>query len=176
MRITRLLLATGLVLALALPRPGGADGDGATGETVTAEYRAVATELMELTGAGALSDQMGAAVTTQFDAVLRHGYPDMSPRGYQIVEETVQDLLRQGMAAELSDEAVQVYARYFTEQDLRKLLAFYKTPVGRKVIKNMPAVMTESMQVGQRWAERMSPKLQKELHKRLVAEGLVPAG
>ncbi|MBW2416679.1 MAG: DUF2059 domain-containing protein [Deltaproteobacteria bacterium] len=165
MRTTRFALATGLVLVLS---------GGAAGGTVTPEYRAVATELMELTGAAELSEQIGAAVTAQFSMALRQTYPDISPRAYEIVEETVREMLRQGMATELADEAVNVYARYFTEQDLRELLEFYRSPVGRKVIENMPAVMAESMQVGQRWAERISPKLQEELQKRLKAAGLVP--
>ncbi|MBW2282737.1 MAG: DUF2059 domain-containing protein [Deltaproteobacteria bacterium] len=166
MRTTRFALATGLVLVLS---------GGAAGGTVTPEYRAVATELMELTGAAELSEQIGAAVTAQFSMALRQTYPDISPRAYEIVEETVREMLRQGMATELADEAVNVYARYFTEQDLRELLEFYRSPVGRKVIENMPAVMAESMQVGQRWAERISPKLQEELQKRLKAAGLVPS-
>ena len=165
MRITRLVLATCLVLAFARS---------ASGETVTAQYRAVAKELMELTGAAELSQQMGAAVTAQFVMALRQAYPDISPRAFEIVEEVVQEMLGQGMAEELADEAVQVYARHFTEEDLRELLAFYKTPVGRKVIAKMPAVVAESMRVGQRWAERNSPRLQVELQKRLADEGLVP--
>jgi hypothetical protein len=40
--------------------------------------------------------------------------------------------------AEILDEAPAVYARYFTAQELRDIVAFYHTPLGAKTLKVMP--------------------------------------
>ena len=39
-----------------------------------------------------------------------------------------------------------LYDKYFTEDELRGLLAFYKSPVGQKSIEVMPALTQESIQ------------------------------
>jgi len=37
-----------------------------------------------------------------------------------------------------------LYDKYFSEEELRQMLAFYRTPVGRKTIAVMPSVMQEA--------------------------------
>lgn len=53
----------------------------------------------------------------------------------------------------LVDEMVrataQIYARHFTVEELHQIAAFYRTPVGTKMLATMPQLMSESMQVGQ---------------------------
>lgn len=41
---------------------------------------------------------------------------------------------------------IPLYDKYFEEKDLREIVAFYKTPAGRKVVSVMPRLMQESMQ------------------------------
>lgn len=51
---------------------------------------------------------------------------------------------------EMMRETANLYARHFTVTELRQIAAFYKTPVGAKMLTSMPQLMTESMQMGQR--------------------------
>jgi uncharacterized protein len=39
-----------------------------------------------------------------------------------------------------------LYDKYFNEQELKELIAFYRTPAGRKAIAVLPALMQEGMQ------------------------------
>ena len=58
-----------------------------------------------------------------------------------------------------------VYARNFTAQELRDILAFYKTPTGAKALHTMPKVMGEVM-------AQMGPRMQvfqQDLNARMVA-------
>ena len=56
---------------------------------------------------------------------------------------------------ELTDRMVPIYQRHFSSEDIDGMLAFYRSPLGRKVIAEMPATMAEAMQAGQQWgAER----------------------
>jgi hypothetical protein len=63
-------------------------------------------------------------------------------------------------------EIVPLYARHFTVQEIRQLAAFYKTPVGAKLLTTMPQVMTESMEISNRI---MAPRINKYIEK--VASG-----
>jgi hypothetical protein len=42
--------------------------------------------------------------------------------------------------------SVPLYDKFFTEQELRDLIAFYRTPTGRKSLQVMPELLAESMQ------------------------------
>ena len=67
---------------------------------------------------------------------------------------------------ELIDEIVPLYARHFTVAEINQLSAFYKTPVGQKMIATMPAVMNEAMQISQKV---MMPRVQIAIEK--IAKG-----
>ncbi|MGH9902755.1 MAG: DUF2059 domain-containing protein [Pyrinomonadaceae bacterium] len=58
------------------------------------------------------------------------------------------------LVEEVSQE---VYDEHFTAEELRDLLAFYKTPTGRKTIKIMPQLFSESMN---KTSERLAPEVQ----------------
>jgi len=53
---------------------------------------------------------------------------------------------------EVMKDAPETYARHFTAQELRDMVAFYKSPSGAKALHEMPKVMTD---VGARLAPRL---------------------
>ncbi len=56
-----------------------------------------------------------------------------------------------------------VYQKHMTENDLKKIIEFYQTPVGKKYAEKTPLIMQESMQVGQQWGMEMGQKFQEKL-------------
>lgn len=64
---------------------------------------------------------------------------------------------------ELVEMLVPVYQRHLTEADLQAMIAFYKTPVGKKYAEKTPLIMQESMQVGQQWGMRIGTLFQEKL-------------
>ena len=56
-----------------------------------------------------------------------------------------------------------VYQKYLTLDDLKKIVAFYETPVGKKLGVSTPAMMTEGMQIGQQLGMEIANELQKDL-------------
>ncbi len=56
----------------------------------------------------------------------------------------------------LKDEFIAIYTEEFSEEEIRDLIAFYKTPTGQKAIKKMPVLMSKCAQIGeQRLRENM---------------------
>ena len=62
--------------------------------------------------------------------------------------------------AKMEPLAVDIYDRNFTEDEITDMLVFYKTETGKSLLKKMPAVMQESMQMSQTLIEGSIPKLQ----------------
>ena len=61
-----------------------------------------------------------------------------------------------GREQEIGDGMVGVYAGEFTEQELKDLVTFYKSPLGQKLITNEPKAINLSMQVMNAWAQNFS--------------------
>ncbi len=59
------------------------------------------------------------------------------------------------------DNIVPVYAKHFTPAELSELIAFYKSPVGVKNLALTPQLMTEVMQVSQKYFEDNVKMLEK---------------
>lgn len=72
---------------------------------------------------------------------------------------------------EFIDSLIPIYSRTFELSELKGLLQFYQSPLGRRLLAAQPAVMQESMQLGQRWGMRIGA----EIGQQLAAEG-VPIG
>ena len=70
-------------------------------------------------------------------------------------------------------EIIPIYAKYFSEDDILQLIAFYETPLGQKMIEVMPQLTMDSMQVSMRWMQSKVPELQEQLKARLESEGLI---
>jgi hypothetical protein len=66
---------------------------------------------------------------------------------------------------QVTKDAPAVYARYFTVQELREMLAFYKSPTGAKALRTMPKVMTD---VSTQMAPHMQA-FQRDLNTRIAA-------
>lgn len=64
---------------------------------------------------------------------------------------------------DLTEMLVPAYSKYMTIKDLRELIKFYKTPVGRKFAKSTPLIMQESMQIGQQWGIKIGQDFEKKI-------------
>ncbi len=76
----------------------------------------------------------------------------------------------QPRTAELVDETARIYASHFTEAELKQILAFYQTPVGRKVVVEEPRALDQSMAnagvFGDKLSEEIINKFRDEMKKR----------
>ena len=71
---------------------------------------------------------------------------------------------------EVIDQIAAVYARTFTADELREAVAFYRGPTGQKIVQKLPALLQESMAVGQRFGQSIGNEFRgrmiEELRKR----------
>jgi hypothetical protein len=63
---------------------------------------------------------------------------------------------------EILAETVPLYARNYSADELKQIAAFYRTPVGAKMLATTPKLMGEGMQIGQQvFLRRVGPMMQK---------------
>ena len=74
----------------------------------------------------------------------------------------------------LESQMVQMYAETFTEPEVRELLAFYRTPLGKKTVAKMPELMQKGAALGQKAVQDHLPELQEAIAKKMQESGGKP--
>ena len=70
--------------------------------------------------------------------------------------------------SEIRPRMVDLYAGAYTEDDLRALVAFYRTPVGRKTAAINPELARKGAMIGAEAAQAHLPKLQQMIEAKLA--------
>jgi len=68
---------------------------------------------------------------------------------------------------ELVDLVVPIYDRHLSEEDVDGMLAFYRSPLGQRVIKALPEITAESQRAGQEWGQELGMKVGRKIAKKL---------
>jgi uncharacterized protein len=75
----------------------------------------------------------------------------------------------------IKESVYPLYDRFYTEQDLKDIIAFYKTPTGQKLISTLPAVMTESNKIAtEKFVPMLVPIVQELLKEEFDQVGAPP--
>ncbi|MGZ5024942.1 MAG: DUF2059 domain-containing protein [Chthoniobacterales bacterium] len=67
--------------------------------------------------------------------------------------------------ASMKDDMLTIYTSEFTEDELKQLTAFYQTPLGKKTVQKMPALMQKGAEISQKRLQEHLPELQAEIQK-----------
>lgn len=118
-------------------------------------------KLLEVTGSTSLSKQM-------IDNIV-----EMYKQSYSDVQQTFwEEFRKEANAEELQSQIIPIYEKYYTEEELTQLIAFYESPLGRKVVQSLPQILQESMKVGEVWGKVLGERV----YKKLVEKGYVKEG
>lgn len=121
-------------------------------------HRQAAEEFIKVIG---LEKTMLAGATAAIDAQVQAN-PAMAP-----YRDTVIAWAKKFMTWDaFGPKVVAMYAEAFTEPELRDLIAFYKTPTGRKSLATMPDLMRRGAMVGAEVARAHLPDLETMIEER----------
>ena len=146
-----------------------------SGQALDAPFRSDVETLLAVTGSAELGRQAMSIFSAQLLSGLKQSQPDIPDRALEIAKQVFDSEFAKAFAGpdSLADQVVFVYARHFTHEDIRGLLAFYSTELGKKMITSMPLVLQEGAAAGQQWAEKQMPQVLTVLQSRLRAEGFI---
>jgi hypothetical protein len=64
---------------------------------------------------------------------------------------------------EMMDALIPIYARQFSQEELDELVAFYRSPLGQRLVKATPAITRESMEAGRQWGIKLGTAAAQEV-------------
>jgi hypothetical protein len=82
--------------------------------------------------------------------------------------------MRNDLAPRLSEvrhEVARLYATTFTEQELKDMLVFYKSPLGKKILADQPRIVESSLKFAQDWANKLSDEVIATMRAELKKKG-----
>ncbi|MDP3434842.1 MAG: DUF2059 domain-containing protein [Bacteroidota bacterium] len=60
---------------------------------------------------------------------------------------------------ELTKQLVPLYQKHFTHEDVKEMISFYESPIGKKLAITTPIIGREAMQIGQTWGMNLMAKI-----------------
>ncbi len=131
-------------------------------------------KLMELTEASKMVDAMYGQVGQMFEGIgAEMGMTEADRPAFDKYMNRVMGLMKKEMSWDrLKEPTIDIYVRNFTEEEVRGLIDFYGSDIGRSMIQKMPIVMQESMGISQAMLRDALPKihaLAQEMQKELEA-------
>jgi hypothetical protein len=147
----------GLALAMA-----GGQVMAASGPASEAQVR----QLMDVVGVGKMLSQMNY----QAVATMQQSLPCVPAEYWQ-------NYMDANATQQFIGRLVPVYQKHFNAEELEGLLKFYRSPLGQKVINEMPTTMAEANQAGRQWSQERSDQMIAELKQKgsLDASGRCPS-
>jgi uncharacterized protein len=126
----------------------------AVAQQPTAGAMATAKELMQVKGATNMFDPLVPGIIES----AKNAFLPTHPGLFRELNE-VAAILRTQFASrrnEILDEIARLYAQRFSEAEMKEVIAFYKSPVGRKFVADEPAVIDQGLARTQAWSNKLS--------------------
>ena len=158
--LSRILSAAGLAVGLALTAvPASAQQKNAPAATTTLKPGspaaiAAAKEILTMKNASAMYANAVPNLVEQTKNVLMQSNLNYQKDLNEVAEIVAKNLA--GREKEIGDGMAQVYANEFTEQELKDLVTFYKSPLGQKLLSSEPRAIQFSMSYMNQWAQQFA--------------------
>jgi uncharacterized protein len=117
----------------------------------------LANEILEIKGSMTIFEAVIPGVIEKSKSTLMQ----MSPNLFKDLNDVANDL-RKEFAPRLDTlraDIARIYATRFTEQEMKDTLAFYKSPLGKKILTEEPAFVDRSMSAAQDWAIKLNDEV-----------------
>jgi hypothetical protein len=144
----RIAFAAGLAVAsLGIAAPAHA-------QQPTAGAILLAKEVVMLKGGMVMFDPLIPGVVE----TAKNSFLQQNPALYKDLNEVAAQLRKDldVRRADLGNEIAKVYSTHFSEQELKDIAAFYKTPLGKKMVLEEPKALQDSLLTAQNWADALS--------------------
>jgi hypothetical protein len=140
-------------------------------QAIDPEALKTARQLLDAMHASSLSDQMVKQMMTSMAAGLEASNPGKGAEVQKLLNEVLLPEISK-IKPEMLEASANIYAANFSADELKKLLAYYQSDIGRKMIERLPIMIQEQGQVSRAMVAKMMPDLQAKLQAAITSRGL----
>lgn len=154
-------LAAGVVIAVSLLA-----GPAARAQTVTDAQIDVARSAITALGVTNVFDNILPNLAARLKAQLIQSYPNLEEQINATVDK--QAIALAPRRGDLEKEAAIVYAKAFTQDELKQIATFFNSPAGKKLISDQPVANRELGKAADIWASGIARDLEKNTNDALT--------
>ncbi|MGB7336981.1 MAG: DUF2059 domain-containing protein [Salaquimonas sp.] len=103
-------------------------------------------------------------------AELIRNRPDQEAQLTEVVDSVAISIA--GRRGDLEDEVAQIFAKVFTEDDLKVIAEFYESEAGQKFLRESPIVIREMTQASRVWSNGLQRDMATAISEKLKEAGL----
>jgi len=173
--LSRILSAAGLAVGLALTAvPAEAQQKNAPAATTPLKpgspaALAAAKEILTMKNAAAMYANAVPNLVEQTKNVLMQSNLNYQKDLNEVAVIVAKNLA--GREKEIGEGMAQVYANEFTEQELKDLVNFYKSPLGQKLLSSEPRAIQFSMSYMNQWAQQFAETINGQFRAEMKKRG-----
>ena len=175
--LSRILSAAGLAMGLALTaipaeaqqKNAPAPAPATTLKPASAAALAAAKEILTMKNASAMYANAVPNLVQQTMSMLMQSNLNYQKDLKEVAEIVAKNLA--GREKEIGDGMAQVYANEFTEQELKDLVNFYKSPLGQKLLTSEPRAIQFSMSYMNQWAQAFAETINGQFRAEMKKRG-----
>lgn len=135
----------------------------------SAAAMATAKELVSVTGATTLFNPLISGVVEQAKILFLQQDPSLNADLNEIATKMRTELAPR--MEQVTDEVAKLYANHFTEPELKEILTYYQSPVGKKMLAQQPIIVDASLKFAQDWANKLSEEVVAKMRAELKKKG-----
>ncbi len=130
---------------------------------------ALAREIIVVKGSGNIFDGLVPNIVEQAKSLFLQTNPTLGKDLNEVAAKLRADYAAR--STELSNDLAKFYASRFTEQELKDILAFYKTTAGKKVIEEEPKIFEDGVANMRTWGNKFSQEVIDRMRNEMKKKG-----
>ncbi len=132
----------------AQPAQAAAATPPAAPEKVDPAKDAAIRHLMDITQTSKLGDTIQGAISNQVQNVMGQSHAVPPDQMQKFMDTFNQKFDASAPSSAVTDAMVPVYSQHFSMEDIQGITKFYESPVGQRLVKEMPALLQETHGIG----------------------------
>jgi len=116
-------------------------------------HKALAHELLEVIRVNQQIDRMTQQVADQTSQFMQQSRPGMKEDEAKAFGKSYAEAIKMNIG-DLVDEIAKLYVRQYSDDELKQIVAFYKSPVGQKYLDNAPSLSAQAASLAQAWQQK----------------------
>lgn len=135
----------------------------------SASHLKLAEQVVEISGSAKAFDRAIPAIFQQTYTTFVQQNPDLQKDISAVLQSLIPEFDKR--KSEIAAIVARSYAAAFTEAELKELIGFYNSPVGKKLVEQHGAILQDSFQKTQEWGGKLSQQLITRLKEEMKKKG-----
>lgn len=130
-------------------------------------------KLLRKSGAMEMLDGIDSKLGFELTANIARSHPNIPKRVLEKVENEIASLVNSQINIDsgLSIRVLRIYDKHYSHNEIKELIAFYNTPLGKKLASTLSHVTNDTEIAAASWAEKIMPSVIDRIHYVLQSEG-----